>query len=112
MEEFKRFSPKERMDNIFDIMTVKVVVQAQDWQQLSEECQTFRRKMGKPKAEIRVGEPLPFMHERALCRLQSCYGKPNQGTKSASQSSSWKPEHSIRYIKSLRPPSITQTAGL
>lgn len=70
MEEVKKFSPKDKMDKIGYIMTVKVVIQARDWQWLLEQCQTVKGKMIQPEARTRVGEPLPVEYERALCGLQ------------------------------------------
>ena len=70
IEESKRFSPKDKMDNIGYIMTVKVVIQARDWQWLSEQCQAVKTQMGNSQAKNRVGEPLPVEYERALCGLQ------------------------------------------
>lgn len=70
MEEVKKFSPKDKMNNIGYTMTVKVVIQARDWQWLLEKCQTVKGKMIQPEAKPRVGEPLPVEYERALCGLQ------------------------------------------
>ena len=70
MEEVKKFSPKDKMDNIGYIMTVKVVIQARDWQWLLDECQTVKGKMIQPEAKTRVGEALLVEYERALCGLQ------------------------------------------
>lgn len=70
VEGLKSFSPKEKMDNIGYIMTVKVVIQARDWQWLLEQCQAVKTQMGKPGAKTRVGEQFPVEYERALCGLQ------------------------------------------
>ena len=70
VEEVKKFSPKDKMDNIGYIMTVKVVIQARNWQWLLEECQTVKGKMIQLEEKTRVGEPLPVEYERALCGLQ------------------------------------------
>ncbi|CAD6580474.1 MAG: hypothetical protein ASARMPREDX12_009578 [Alectoria sarmentosa] len=70
VEELKKFSPKDKMDNIVYIMTVKVAIQARDWQWLLEECQAVKRHIGEPKAKARAGELLPLAYERALCGLQ------------------------------------------
>ena len=69
MEELKNFSPKEKMDNIGYIMTVKVVIQARDWQWLLEQCRIVKRKMEEPEVRTRKGESLPAEYEKALCGL-------------------------------------------
>lgn len=70
VEELKIFSAKEKMDNIGFIITVKLLIQARDWQWLLEECQTVKRIIGNPKAKTLVGELLPSDCERALCGLK------------------------------------------
>lgn len=70
VEELKKFSPKDKMDNVGYIMTVKLVIQARDWQWLLEQCQAVKTQMGKPGAKTRVGELFPVDYERALCGLQ------------------------------------------
>ena len=69
MEELKRFSPQDKMDNIGYIMTVKAVNQAREWQWLLEECQTVKSEAVKSEAKVRPGEPLPVGYERALSGL-------------------------------------------
>ena len=69
VEELNKFSPKEKMNNIGYIMTVKVAIQARDWQWLLEECQAVKKQIGKPEAKTRVGEPFPVEYERTLCGL-------------------------------------------
>ena len=70
VEELKTFSLKDKMDNIGYIMTVKMVIQARDWQWLLEECRAVKKQIGMPDAKLRMGEPLPVEYERALCGLQ------------------------------------------
>ena len=70
MEELKVFSPKDKMDNIGYIMTVKALIQARDWQWLLEECMTVKRIMGEPETKTHVEQPLSVRHEMALCGLQ------------------------------------------
>lgn len=70
VEELKMFSPKDKMDNIGYIMTVKVLIQARDWQWLLEECQTIKRIMEDPEAKTLEGELLPSECECALSGLQ------------------------------------------
>ena len=59
MEEVKQFSPKDKMDNIGYMMTVKVVIQARDWQWLLDQCQTVKEQMRQPEADTRVGDLEP-----------------------------------------------------
>ena len=70
MEEVKVFSPKDKMDNIGYIMTVKALIQVRDWQWLLEECMTVKRIMGEPESKTHVEQPLSVWHEMALCGLQ------------------------------------------
>lgn len=70
VRELKKFSPKDKMDNIGYIMTVKVVIQAREWQWLVEQCQAVKTQMEKPESKTRVGELFPVEYERALCGLQ------------------------------------------
>ena len=70
VENFKTFSPMEKMDNIGFIMTVQMVIQARDWQWLLDECRAVKKRMCMPDAKFRMGEPLPVDYERALCGLQ------------------------------------------
>lgn len=70
VQELKAFTHKDKMDNIGYIMTVKVAIQARDWQWLVEQCQTFKRSMGEPEAKTCMGQPLPFQCERACSGLQ------------------------------------------
>ena len=70
VEKLKTFSPMAKMDNIGYIMTVKMVIQARDWQWLLDECRAVKKRMGMPDAKLRLGEPLPAEYERALCGLQ------------------------------------------
>ena len=69
IDELKKFSPKDKMDNIGYIMTVKVVIQARDWQWLLEECQNVKRIVEESEANTHMGMPLTFLHETALCGL-------------------------------------------
>ena len=70
VEELKMFSPKDKIDNFRYIMTVKVLIQARDWQWLLEECQIIKRIMKDPEAKTLVGELLPSECECALVGLQ------------------------------------------
>lgn len=70
MEKLKVFSPKDKMDNIGYIMTVKALIQVRDWQWLLEECMTVKRIMGEPESKTHVEQPLSVWHEMALCGLQ------------------------------------------
>lgn len=70
VEELNIFSPKEKMNNIGYIMTVKMVTQARDWQWLLEECRIVKMIMGEPEAKTPVGKLLSFKYERALCGLE------------------------------------------
>ena len=70
VQELKIFGPKEKMDNIGYIMTVKMVIQARDWQWLLEECQTFKKKLDEPVLETEMGDSLPVEYVRAMCGLQ------------------------------------------
>ena len=70
VEKLKTFSPMDKLDNIGYIMTVKMVIQARDWQWLLDECRALKQRMGMFDAELRTGEPLPVDYERALCGLQ------------------------------------------
>ena len=70
VEELNMFSPEEKMDNIGYIMTVKVAVQARDWQWLLEECRTVKRIIGASDAGTCEEGHLPFEYERALCGLE------------------------------------------
>lgn len=69
IEELKNSSSKDKMDNIGYIMTVKVVIQARDWQWLLGQCQAVKTQMGMPEARTCVGQMFPVEYERALCGL-------------------------------------------
>lgn len=60
---------KQKFDIIGLIMTIKVVVQAREWQWLLDECQNVKRELQKSEWEIRPGKPLPKEYERALISL-------------------------------------------
>ena len=75
VKELDMFSPKEKMDNIGYIMTVKVAVQGRDWQWLLEECRTVKRILGESEAKTCGGQHLPFEYERALCGLEYLLNK-------------------------------------
>lgn len=60
---------KQKLDNIAVIMTIKVVLQARDWQWLSDECQNAKRELQRSELEIGPGKPLPEDYERALGSL-------------------------------------------
>lgn len=74
---------KQKFDNIGLIMTIKVVVQAREWQWLLDECQNVKRELQKSEREIRPGKPLPKEYERALVSLDGllrgalCYHQSN-----------------------------------
>ncbi|KAF6227588.1 hypothetical protein HO173_012117 [Letharia columbiana] len=61
---------KEKFDNIGFIMTLKVILQARDWQWLLEECQNVKRELQRSGSEIGPGKPLPKEYERALGSLE------------------------------------------
>ena len=70
VEKLKTFGSMEKMDNIGYIMTVKMVVQARDWQWLLDECQAVKKRMVVLDAKLRMREPLPVDYEIALWGLQ------------------------------------------
>lgn len=70
VEELKVFSSKYKMDNIGYIMTVKVVIQARDWQWLLEECQAIKEIMKEPDTDTHDGGSLPVRYESAIGGLQ------------------------------------------
>ena len=70
VEKLKTFSPTEKLDNIGYLMTVKMVVQARNWQWLLDECRAVKKQMEMPDAKARLGEPLPVDYKRALCGLR------------------------------------------
>ena len=69
VEKLKTFSLQDKMDNIGYIMTVKMVIQARDWQWLLEECRAVKKRIAMPDAKLRMGEPLPVEYKKALCGL-------------------------------------------
>lgn len=70
VKELNVFSPKEKMDNIGFLMTVKVLIQARDWQWLLEACLTTKRLMEDSKARNSEGGSLASEYESSLCGLE------------------------------------------
>lgn len=61
---------KQKFDNIGFIMTIKVILQARDWQWLLDECHNVKQELQRSESEICPGRPLPKEYERALGSLE------------------------------------------
>ncbi|CAF9919707.1 hypothetical protein IMSHALPRED_004705 [Imshaugia aleurites] len=66
----QKMTAKQKFDNIGLIMTIKVAVQAREWQWLLEECQNVKQELQRSASKIGPGEPLPKGYERALGSLE------------------------------------------
>ena len=65
----QKTTAKRKFDNIGFFMTIKVVLEARDWQWLLEECQNVKREHDRSDGGIGPGKPMTEDYERALGSL-------------------------------------------